>query len=398
MAKKKKSQPHVPTSQHSLVKFGRIGLGIIGLIFCIFLIITADFTELGLPAPRYNVESARVIQVFSENLIPDDYLNDVILGSQVIEIEIQSGAFVGERIVIENSIQRFANVRVHAGMDILVSVVPGMDSLEVGSINVHGYSRFPVLIGALGVLFLSMIIVGGKKGFYAMVALAFTLIVVLFFMIEAIVSGQNPVIFALITAFITTGFTLLMIGGFSRQSLAAIGGTWTGLVVAGILSGILGQMAHVSGLHLDHARQMIFNTPPHVKIQIPDLLFAAIVIAASGAIIDTAMSISSSIFEIKQQSPTLDTSTLYGSGMRIGRDILGANANTLILAFVGSSLTTIILLALFNFPLLRLMNVDMVAIEIVQGVAATMGMIFAIPATALCSSLLATRRLKLNTK
>lgn len=396
MAKRKKIEKlstslQTNTSHSLFIKYGRVWLGLIGLLFCMTIISTADFSNLGLPAPRFNVERAVVHQIFAENLIPDSYLDNLLLGSQMIEIEVLSGEFSGQRIIIENSLQRFANVRVEEGMQILVSIVPGLEQLEIGNINVHSHSRAPVLMGAIILLLISMLIMGGQKGLYAMTALVFTLIVVIYFLIEAIIRGQSPVLYALLTAFITTGFTLLMIGGFSRQSIAAVGGTWTGLLIAGLLSAMLGQLANVSGMHLEHARQMIFNTPPNVMIQVPDLLFAAIVVAASGAVVDAAMSISSSVFEIKEQSPTLTAQRLYRSGIRIGRDILGANSNTLILAFVGSSLTTIILVALFNFPFLRLVNLDMVAIEIVQGVSATMGMIIAIPATAFFSSLLATR-------
>lgn len=397
MAKRKKQHSNSSllktTSPHSFIRYGRIWLGLVGLMFCIIIINTADFSNIGLPAPRFNVEQAVVHQIFGENLIPDNYLDNLLLGSQMIEIEVLSGEFSGKRIVIENSLQRFANVRVKEGMEILVSIVPGTEQLEIGNINVHSHSRAPVLIGAVILLLISMLIMGGKKGLYAIIALAFTLVVVIYFLIEAIARGQSPVIYALLTVFVSTGFTLFMIGGFSRQSVSAVSGTWTGLAIAGILSTIFGQLANVSGMHLDHARQMIFNTPPNVQIQVSDLLFAAIVVAASGAVMDAAMSISSSVFEIKDQSPSLTAQRLYQSGIRIGRDILGANSNTLILAFVGSSLTTTILVALFNFPFLRLINLDMIAIEIVQGVSATMGMIIAIPATAFFSSMLATKNL-----
>jgi len=372
-----------------ILRLSRLWLGLIGIIFCVTIIYTSDFDNIGLP-PMFIVEQARVLSVVSEHFQPDRYIPSEYIGSQWIEIEMLTGEFAGKQVEIENQLTRFSSLILSPGMDVLVSVLPGVEYLAAYNMGVYGPSRRPVLFGAVGLLLVSMLIMGQKKGFYAAIALAFTLVTVVFFMVAAIIHGHSPVVFSLLTAIITTAYTLLMVSGVSRQSLAAIGGTWVGLIFAGLLSVLLGRLGHVSGLHLDGASQMLYHSPPDTFLRIPDLFFAAVIIAASGVVVDAAMSISSSVFEIREQSPGITAVRLYRSGMRIGGDVLGANSNTLILAFTGASLPTVILIVLFGFSGLRIINLDLVAIEIIQSVSATMGMIFAIPATAFFSATLAT--------
>ena len=292
---------------------------------------------------------------------------------------------------MENRPGRFHGIVVSEGMEVMVSMMPQLQILDEHQMNIYGPSRGFALILSVAALVVGMLIMGRMKGLYAAVSLAFTLVMVIFFMVALIVRGGSPVPLALGTAIVTTAFTLGMVSGFSRQTLAAIAGTGAGLVAAGLFSIIFSRLANISGIHLEDARQILYHTPPDIFIRIPDLFFAGVIIAASGAVEDAAMSISSASFEIKEQSPAITARRLYRSGMRIGGDILGANANTFILALAGASLTTVIMITLFGFPFLRVINLDLVAIEVIRSVAATMGMLIGIPATALFSALLATR-------
>ena len=373
-----------------ILRMGRVWLGVAGLIFCFIIFHTSDLANIGMPQQFY-IERAKVLSVTDTNLWPDHYIPNVYVGTQRVEIEILSGEFKGQQLEIINSLTRFANLYMTEGMEILVSMMPDIEYLAVYNMGVYGPSRGPALLGAVGVLLISMLIMGRKKGFYAIITLAFTIFTVIFFMVSFIVRGYSPVAFSLITVVITTAFTLFMVSGFGRQSIAAVAGSWTGLVFAGVFSAVVGRLGNVSGLNLEEARQILYNSPPDSILRISDLLFAGILIVASGVIVDAAMSISSAVFEIKEQSPGITAKRLYRSGMNIGGDILGANSDTLILAFTGASLQTLIVITLFGFPPMRIINMDFVAIEIIQAVSATMGMIFAIPATALYSALLATR-------
>ena len=113
---------------------------------------------------------------------------------------------------------------------------------------------------------------------------------------------------------------------------------------------------------------------------------AKIVRVTRGAVMDVAMSISSACWELRELNPDLPRKALFRSGMNIGQDAMGTMANTLILAFAGSSLNTLLLFQIFDYPMIQIFNADSIAIEIIRGVAGTIGIILTVPLVALLSA------------
>ena len=116
-------------------------------------------------------------------------------------------------------------------------------------------------------------------------------------------------------------------------------------------------------------------------IDLKAIIFAAILIGALGAIMDVSMSISSSLWEVKEKSGATSFNTLFRSGMNIGRDVMGTMANTLILAYIGSSLSIVLLLSAYSTSLIYLLNREMIVVEILQALVGSFGILFAMPLT-----------------
>ena len=85
------------------------------------------------------------------------------------------------------------------------------------------------------------------------------------------------------------------------------------------------------------------------------------------------LSISSTIEEISYQNPELGIKGLFFSGMRVGKDMMGTMSNTLILAFAGGSINTLVFIYAYNYEYLQMINMFDIGIEIIQGVASSMG-------------------------
>lgn len=111
-------------------------------------------------------------------------------------------------------------------------------------------------------------------------------------------------------------------------------------------------------------------------------------VSALGAVMDVAMSISSSMCEIKKANETLSSKALFNSGMNIGRDLVGTMTNTLILAILGSSFTLMMYLSSIGLSFHQLFSSAYLSIEVISSISSSMGLILAIPATALVSSTL----------
>ena len=76
--------------------------------------------------------------------------------------------------------------------------------------------------------------------------------------------------------------------------------------------------------------------------------------------------------------------------MNIGKDAMGTMANTLILAFAGSSLNTLLLARVYDIPFAQLINTDFICVEILQSVAGSMGILLTVPLVTAVSAKLMT--------
>ena len=129
---------------------------------------------------------------------------------------------------------------------------------------------------------------------------------------------------------------------------------------------------------------------PDLSVDLRGLLFSGILIGALGAIMDVSISIASSIEEIHNANPTLHFSDLFFRGMNVGKDIMGTMSNTLILAYTGGSLPLIFMYMSYKTSIIKIFNLELIATEIIRALVGSIGLILAIPFTALYSSFLIT--------
>jgi len=249
----------------------------------------------------------------------------------------------------------------------------------------NGYVRTNKLL-VLGILFAVCVLVfGRKKGFNTILSLGLTCAAVFAVFIPSILSGKNIYLMAALVCTYTTMMTLLIVSGFNKKSFAAAAGAMSGIVVTGLITVIMDRVLFLSGIIDEHSRYLA-NLPLAVPINLRAIIFAGIIIGAMGAIMDVAMSISSSLWEIKEKAKLVNFKMLFRSGLNIGRDILGSMANTLILAYIGTSLSLVLLLGVYSDSLTSLFNMEMIVVEILQALAGSFGILFAIPLSSFFSA------------
>jgi len=330
---------------------------------------------------------AKVLEVISSDLTEEGYIPGVYIGTQELKIEILSGKFKGQKLILTNS-------RLHGDLVYDVVAEDGMEIVlavkeregQSPSIGVDTYARDKVLYILIFLFIFALIGVGRIKGLMALISLVITGLLIAFFMLPLMFRGYSPILLAVITASIVIFLSLMLIGGFNKKSLAAIIGTSAGVVIAGIISLISGKMAHLTGITGEASEQLIYIVGSF-PINIKGIMFAGIIISSLGAVMDVGMSIASVVFEIHNKAPELSKAELFKSGMNVGKDIMGTMANTLILAFAGCSLSIMILLMAYNMPYFRAINLNIVSTEIIQGLSGSIGLILTVPITSIVSAL-----------
>jgi len=227
-------------------------------------------------------------------------------------------------------------------------------------------------------------IIGGKHGVKSVLSLVFTGCIIVFVLVPMILKGYNPIISSTLICIVTTVVTLLLIVGRNKKTVSAILGTIIGLMIAGFVVFIIGNASQLTGLSGEEA-QMLAYIPQKSFLDFKGILYAGILIGALGAIMDVTVSVASAMHEIETVHPNISTKELIKSGLNVGRDIMGSMSNTLILAYTGGALHLMLLFNAFNLSFTEIINMDMIASEVIRAIAGSTGLILAIPLTAIIS-------------
>ncbi|WP_304507904.1 YibE/F family protein [Anaerotignum sp.] len=252
---------------------------------------------------------------------------------------------------------------------------------EYGTEWIFGnYVRFDTLMIFAATFFVLLLLFGWGKGINTIISLTFTCLAIFLVYIPSILSGQNIYISTLIACGFITIMTILITNGWSKKTLATILGCLFGVCVAACLSLIMDRVLHLTGVIDENS---IYLTALPSPVNLNAIIFGSIVVGSLGAVMDVAMDIASSLYEICQHSDRLSFARLVKSGLTIGRDIMGTMSNTLVLAYIGSSLSVVLLLITYADSISSLINREMIIVEFIQALIGSTAILLTIPLTAI---------------
>lgn len=234
---------------------------------------------------------------------------------------------------------------------------------------------------------LMLLFFGRKKGFNTIVSLIFTCIFIFYVFIPSVLSGLNIYVWSVITCLAIVTMNLIIVNGLDKKTVATMIGCIGGLIISGILAMIMDKTLNLTGM-VDENAFYLSNMDLESKINLKAIIFAGILIGALGAVMDVSMSISSSLYEVNIKTKLNSKYEIIKSGINIGRDIMGTMTNTLILAYIGSSLSSALLLTMNNYNFTELLNREMVIVEILQALIGSIGILITIIITAIACSIL----------
>ena len=247
------------------------------------------------------------------------------------------------------------------------------------------FVRITPLLWLLAIFCVLVICFSKIQGLKTVISLGFTCLSVFTVLIPAILNGHNIYFWSITVCVYITVMTLCIISGFNVKSLCAGIGCVCGVLASGLIVLIMDKFLNMTGL-LEEESVYLIQLYPDNPINLKAIIFAMIIVGAVGAVMDVSMSISSSLYELKTKSPDIAPKELMKSGFTIGRDMMGTMANTLVLAYIGSSLTSVLLLAAYNASIEQVVNKEMIVAEILQALAGSMGMLLTLPLTsAVCA-------------
>lgn len=334
---------------------------------------------------KVQVERGRIIRIIEDTQINLGESIDDPDGSgfevryQLVEVEITTGQFTGKVVEVENYID-VHNMVVGEGYEVLLYLEED-EGGALASAFIMEIARDKYLVYLVIAFVLVLVIVGGLKGFKTVITLTITGIAVVKILLPLLLKGYSPILLSIGVCALISLITLLIVSGFNKKTWAAIAGTTGGVLVAGIVAWTIGSMANLTGLGNEEAQMLMF-VPSEVQFDFRGLLFSGIILGALGAVMDVSMSVASAMSEIQEHNSGIRPTSMIKSGMNVGKDMMGTMSNTLILAYVGGSLHLMLLFLAYDVPFSEIINRDMIASEVVRALAGSIGLISAIPITA----------------
>ena len=379
----------------------KICILIVGVLFAAAILFAVALNqaaedEVPTSASQMVYEKAEVTAILSDDAEADyENAEGRRVGTQELEIRILTGTHKDEIMSLTNYMSALFNVDLEKGDNIIVRIMTDENGAYYAS--VFNYDRGMVIGGFVLIFFVLLAVLGGKKGIGALLGLLFTLACVWFILIPALIIGLPIIAVTVGIIIITSVCALILLNGISEKTWCAILGCVIGVITAGAIAALVGHITPINGFNMSEAENLIlYGAEKGLKIS--GLLVCGVLISALGAVMDVALGIASSVNELSLQNHKAKAKELFRSGMNIGKDAMGTMANTLILAFAGSSLNMLILVQTYDIPFRQLINTDYICIEIIQSISGAMGILLTVPIVAFISARLMTREKKRSLK
>ncbi len=246
------------------------------------------------------------------------------------------------------------------------------------------FVRSDAIIILLALFVILLLVFGRRKGIKTVVTLTLTLAAVFLIFIPAVILGENLYLYSVLICFYITVMTLVIVNGISPMSLAAMIGCIGGVLASAAITFITDLFIKLSGYIDAHSVYLLYVGN---GLDLRALIFGSILIGCVGAVMDVAVDIAASLKELSVKLGSPSRKTLFTSGIAIGRDVIGTMSNTLVLAYIGGSICSIIL-SIYNYGAspVYLFNMEPIIVELLKILVGSMGILLTLPLTALVSA------------
>ncbi|MCP5032158.1 MAG: YibE/F family protein [Actinomycetia bacterium] len=237
----------------------------------------------------------------------------------------------------------------------------------------------------LTVCFVAVVVALGRwRGLSALMAMALTVVVLVWFVAPSVLDGNDPVLVSVVAASIIAFVGLYVTHGFTPTTTVALAGTLASLLLTLVISAVFFDVANFSGLATEEG----LTLPLVADINLSSLLLGGAVIGTLGALDDVTVTQVATVAELHHRNSRLTVAELITSGIRVGREHIASTVNTLLLAYAGASMPLLLVFAASDQPLGVVANSEIVAVEIVRTLCGSIGLVAAVPITTLMAAVL----------
>lgn len=327
---------------------------------------------------------ARVISVDNSHLRSNLIVKS---GSQQLSVEILEGPYAGTIATVLNNVMGKMDVdEIFApGHEILVECSLKPDG-TIGAAVARGRYRLDITVILMLLFALGLVAVAGTTGLKALLSFVFAVLMLWKVMFPCYLKGIDPIPLTVGVTASLLGVTCFLVGGLNRKGLTAFLGSLLGILLTCGLALLFTRRFAIHGAVAPFAETLLYSG--FYELNLSRLFISGIFLASSGAIMDVAMDIAASMDEIAEKRPDIGMWEHVGSGMRVGRAVVGTMTTTLLLAYSGSYSAMLMLFLGQGVPLANMFNFNHVAAEVLKTLVGSFGLVAVAPFTAVTGGLL----------
>jgi len=325
--------------------------------------------------------SARVLQMTDSTQL----IGDIRIGKQNVVAKILSGPYRDQEIKIQNTLVGYILTDRYFKKGDRALLILDISDEKIRKARLLDYDRKNIHLMMVTVFIGLLIVFARSIGIRSLVSFLFTVVILVKFLFPLILSGYDPLVVCLSFSLIFGIVTLLLVGGFSIRTFSAIMGFTIGIFLTAALTIVVGKGMYLRGISCDWAVFLLQSGYP--GLDLTGILLGSIILGASGAMIDIAISVATSVREVAGANPVLGLKKLIQSGFAVGRIEMGTMTTTLLLSYMGVNMFLIVLFTTKGTSMAEFLNINMISHEILRALAGSIGMVLIAPLTAITAGL-----------
>lgn len=323
----------------------------------------------------YDRPIAKIIEMNTEDPVEiiDIHKNEDRLFTQHLVAELKNGEEKGQRIRLTNQYSSSSayDQKFDLGNEVFVSIDIATDEKLVLTGTIEDVKRDKQVLFVIWIFIIVLLVVGKKQGLFSIVSLALN-VMILSYALDIYIKNDNVSLLFIcgLCVILFTVTSLLLVNGFNEKTYAAIIATLLGTFLSLLITYFVMWIAAENGLHYE---EMQYLSRPYQTV-----FMAGLFIGSLGAVMDVAITMSSSIFELYEKNNDIPMKALKKSALDIGKDIMGTMTNILFFAYISGSIPVLILYLKNSTSLPYAFSINL-SLELARALAGGIGIVLAIP-------------------
>ncbi|NLE45433.1 MAG: YibE/F family protein [Chloroflexi bacterium] len=328
--------------------------------------------------------TARVVEVLEEGQI--ELGPNSSQPYQRLLLRVEQGSLSGQEVVVEEgTINIISQERLFSPGDrVFLERVVGPDA---DRLYISDFVRTSPLFFLLFLFIVMVMLVGRGRGIRSLLGTALSLVVIFAYILPQIIAGHDPVLVSVSGSIVLLAVSTYVTYGWNAKAHAAVLGMALSLTLTAILAWAFVGWARLTGLSSEESSYLVIEFGTGMDLR--GLVLGGMIIGSLGVLDDVCVGQASAVFELVNANRDLKWGSLVHRSLNIGRDHIAAMVNTLLLAYAGASLPLLMVFTVYQEPIWRRLNREPIAEEFVRTLVGSVGLILAVPITALIASSLA---------